>query len=781
MAKRRLKKKKKGLRPKKEAKKKPALHFETKKGILVVICFALAILSILSFFSGAGLFGQYFLEISRLLFGLGFFLVPLGFILIGLAILAPRFNLSIRQQPSLSSGKPIYWAIFIGVFLFILSILGIFHIFDSGIGAIDIQEGDKISPGAGGYLGFFIGYPLMKYLGFWGSLIVLLAFLIIAVLITFNIPFKIPSKSAKDGKEGIEPILPEGKESLPLLEKEKRLGFWAKLKERLSREVGRGRERTLEGSSIAGEDRFLSREIHLEEKETVSSPLDSESSGAMADSISQVQPAKVKAIKSVSGFKLPPLDFLEKDKGQPTSGDIKANINIIKRTLDNFGIEVEMGEVNVGPSVTQYTLRPAQGIKLARITALQNDLALALAAHPLRIEAPIPGRSLVGIEIPNRSVVLVRLRNLLERPAFKESSFILPFALGRDVAGNPVFADLAQMPHLLVAGATGTGKTIALNNLIISLVYGNFPENLKFILIDPKRVELTVYNSIPYLLAPVVVQPDKAIGALRWAVSEMERRFGVLQEAGKRDINAYNRDRQQASSHKEGAISSERMPYIVIIIDELADLIASHGREVEAAIVRLAQMARAIGIHLVVSTQRPSVEVITGLIKANITSRMAFQVASQVDSRTILDMAGSEKLLGNGDMLFLAGNSAKPRRIQGSYISDKEIKRVTDHLREVEELDYDEGITLSQGFQAEAGLAFDSAGLEMSDELYDEAKKVVSQAGKASASLLQRRLRIGYARAARLLDILEGKGVVGPSDGAKPRKVFIDQGEDKEF
>ncbi len=433
-----------------------------------------------------------------------------------------------------------------------------------------------------------------------------------------------------------------------------------------------------------------------------------------------------------------------------------------------FGSEVEMAEVNIGPTVTQYTLRPAQGVKLSKILSLQNDLSLALAAHPIRIEAPIPGRSLVGIEIPNRLMVLVRLRSLLERSAFQESLSPLTFALGRDVSGSPIFASLAQMPHLLVAGATGTGKTVALNNIIISLLYGNSPDTLKLILIDPKRVELTAYQSIPHLLSPVIVQADKAIGALRWAVSEMERRFEVLQHAGKRDITSYIKARQDSSE-------DENLPYIAIVIDELADLMSSNGREAEAAIVRLAQMARAVGIHLIVSTQRPSVEVITGLIKANITSRMACQVASQIDSRTILDMAGAEKLLGNGDMLFITGNSAKPRRVQGAYVSDKEIKKVTDYLKALQEPDYKEEVSLSQTTSAGSGLG---AGISAADdELYEDAKEVVVRAGKASASLLQRRLRVGYARAARLIDILEEKGIVGPADGARPRDVFIDEGE----
>ena len=748
MVKKRSKKKIKG---KSKAKaKKIALHSETKKGILLVAAFTLAILSCLSFFNGAGAFGQYFLKISQMFFGQGFFLIPIIFVLIGLAILFPRFDLSKRARVAAARknkrDEPVYLTILIGVVLFIFSILGIFHIL--GAGGI-LTEAVR----AGGYLGLIIGYPLIKFSGFWASLVILLALLTISILVTFNVSI-IPSK--REVEEEAKAILTEEKPTAPLVEKKP--GLWRKLKEKAKEEIGRGGKTgpvISEGVSI----------------------------DPAASLASQTRPLKGKVVsedgfeKIKTSFKPPTLDFLEKDKGQPTSGDIKANINIIKRTLENFGIEVEMAEVNVGPTVTQYTLRPAQGVKLAKIIALQNDLSLALAAHPLRIEAPIPGRSLVGIEIPNRAVVLVRLRTLLERPTFQESSSVLTFALGRDVAGNPIFADLAQMPHLLVAGATGTGKTIALNNLIVSLLYRNYPETLRFILIDPKRVELPSYNAIPHLLAPVIVQADKAIGALRWAVGEMERRFQILQEAGQRDIRAYNKSCQVEK--KNGAAiatagSEERLPYILIVIDELADLMASHGREAEGTIVRLAQMARAVGIHLVVSTQRPSVEVITGLIKANITSRMSFQVASQVDSRTVLDMAGAEKLLGNGDMLFLSGNSAKPRRLQGAYISDKEVKKVVEYLKKVRQPEYQDEVTSIGGVQAEVGSGLRGSGAE--DELYEEAREVVIQAGKASASLLQRRLRVGYARAARLLDILEERGMVGPADGAKPRDVFVDEG-----
>jgi S-DNA-T family DNA segregation ATPase FtsK/SpoIIIE len=468
-------------------------------------------------------------------------------------------------------------------------------------------------------------------------------------------------------------------------------------------------------------------------------------------------------------YQRPPLELLEKDQGAPAAGDIKQNIAIIKKTLENFGIQVEMGEVNIGPTVTQYTLKPADGIKLSKITSLSNDLALALASHPIRIEAPIPGKSLVGIEVPNKVRTLVRLRNLISDPQFQNHPSPLCFVLGRDVSGNPAFADLAKMPHLLVAGATGTGKTIFLNSLILSLVYRNSPKILKFILVDPKRVEFPVYSDLPHNLTDVIFDVQKTVNALRWLVEEMERRFKTLASFKARDIFSFNK------------ISIEKkippMPYIVLIIDELADLMAARGRELEAAIVRLAQLARAVGIHLVLATQRPSSEVITGLIKANITSRITFQVASQVDSRTVIDMAGAEKLLGRGDMLFLSAESPKPKRIQGAFVSEKEVQRVVEYLSSKYEKERIE--SLEEKLAEETGeVEFFEGGGELEDPLYEEAKRVVIEAKKASASLLQRRLKIGYARAARLLDILEKRGVVGPPRGAKPREVYIKEEEE---
>lgn len=455
---------------------------------------------------------------------------------------------------------------------------------------------------------------------------------------------------------------------------------------------------------------------------------------------------------------LPPLDILPYSTSKATSGNIAKNVEIIQKTLKDFGINVAMGDVHIGPTVTQYTLKPADGVKLTAITARSNDLALSLAAHPIRIEAPIPGKAAVGIEIPNKVAAIVTMRELLESDRFKNIKSNLKLALGRDVAGAPFVADLKRMPHLLIAGATGAGKSVALNGLILSLLYQNSPADLRMILIDPKRVEFTMYNDIPHLYSPVVIEVDKTINTLRWVVAEMERRFKIFATSHKRNIDEYNVNP-----------SEEHLPFLVVIIDELADLMAQAANEAEAAIVRLAQLARATGIHLIVATQRPSVDVITGLIKANITTRIAFAVASQIDSRTILDQAGADKLLGNGDMLYVSSEVGKPKRIQGILVGEKEIKSVTDFLKQQAPPSYDQAI---QDFRP-GGIGGIGTNGEIDDTLYEDAKKTVVLAGKGSASLLQRRLRVGYARAARLLDLLEQEGIIGPSEGAKPRDVLI--------
>lgn len=463
---------------------------------------------------------------------------------------------------------------------------------------------------------------------------------------------------------------------------------------------------------------------------------------------------------------LPPLELLHNGDEDPDPGDTRRNASIIKKTFGDFDIAVTMGEVNIGPSVTQYTLKPQEGVKLTRITSLSDDLALSLAMHPVRTEAPIPGKSLVGIEVPNRRRAQITLGTLVKKKEYFETS-PLSFVVGKDVSGNPIYSDLAKMPHMLVAGSTGSGKTIFLNTLILSLLYKNSPDDLRIILVDPKRVEFSLYANLRHLLTPVIYDADKAANALGWLIGEMERRFKILAGVGSRNISSY-----REFCKKDAKL--EQMPYIILIVDELADLMANKGNEIEGGIVRIAQMARAVGIHLVLATQRPSVEVITGLIKANITARVSFRVASQVDSRTILDTAGAEKLLGFGDMLFLSTENSKPRRIQAPFVSEEEAKGIVSWLKENDNNGGDDDLatnleeSLQKSEHKREGLDAD----EDDDALYEDAKQVVLAAGKASASLLQRRLRVGYARAARLLDILESRGIVGPAEGAKTREVY---------
>lgn len=457
---------------------------------------------------------------------------------------------------------------------------------------------------------------------------------------------------------------------------------------------------------------------------------------------------------------LPPLDLLEEGSAaRHGEEEIRHNVRVIEETLAHFAIAAKVVEVNVGPVVTRYELKPAAGVKLSRIEALADDLALALAARSLRIEAPVPGKSVVGIEIPNLAIGLVSVRDVVQSALFK-SAGKLAVALGRDIGGGPVTADLAKLPHLLIAGQTGSGKSVCINAIITSLLLNATPEEVRLLLIDPKRVELAGYNGVPHLLVPVVTGHDRILTALRWATGEMDRRYRLFAQNAARNIERYN----------EGRPAGDRIPYIVIVVDELADLMILAPIDVEEAITRIAQLARATGIHLLIATQRPSVEVITGLIKANIPARIAFAMASSIDSRTILDMVGAEKLLGRGDMLYLAPDQAKPIRAQGVYVSERETDRVTDFWRRQGQPEYHLSI-LETPVKARGGAAED--GEEIGDALFKDAVRVVTQFDRASASLLQRRLRIGYARAARLMDILEERGVVGPGEGAKARDVLI--------
>lgn len=467
-------------------------------------------------------------------------------------------------------------------------------------------------------------------------------------------------------------------------------------------------------------------------------------------------------------WEYPPMSLLSDLAQQKADrGDIKRIASVIEKTLQSFGIEARVVEVNLGPAVTQYALEIALGTKVSKITSLSNDLALATEAPTgqIRIEAPIPGRSLVGIEIPNRSLEIVTLKTMLSSTLMQKNRSKLIVALGLDVSGSPIVADIAKMPHVLIAGTTGSGKSVLINSFISSVLFRASPSEVKLILIDPKRVELTGYNGIPHLLTPVIVEVDKILSSLKWALGEMDRRYKLFAEKGVRNIDSYNE-----------AAGFQVLPYIVVFVDELADLMAFAPVEVEDSIARLAQMARATGIHLVVSTQRPSVDVITGLIKANIPCRIAFNVSSMIDSRVIIDMPGAEKLLGRGDMLYIPPDQAKPTRIQGTFVSEKEVKKLVDYLKsKTPVVEYTEEITTQQVTLRRGATA---TGISGRDALFEEAIRVVCQHDRASASLLQRRLSLGYARAARILDQLEAAGIIGPGEGSKPRDVLVRNAEE---
>ncbi len=606
---------------------------------------------------------------------------------------------------------------FFGLLIFIVAAAGFLHIMVSPEAAeLSAQNGE-----GGGQLGYFNSNLILVLLNQITGAIVLMAVIVVAVHFVLKMPltsvFRLIGVKAKPkDEEGDEKTLEAAKD-------EEESGEF-KLNEGVP--VAKFRRRSLKDSAEKADD-------SQDALTTTSDP----------------------------NWNFPGVDLLNKKQDKADAGDVEGNARIIEETLADFGIKVQMQGANVGPRVTQYTLKPPSGVRLTKITALENNLALNLAAHSIRIEAPIPGQRAVGIEVPNQKAASVRMLDIFQSGDWKGSKSPLTFAIGKDIAGTAVIGELDRMPHLLIAGATGSGKSIMINSFITSLMYRNSPADLKLILVDPKQVELTPYNDIPHLLSPVITEPEKCISALKWATAEMDRRYSALAEAKKRNIAEYNKVKKE-----------EGMPYIVIVIDELADLMMLAARDVEALIVRLAQKARAVGIHLVLATQRPSVDVITGLIKANIPARVAFTVASQVDSRTILDGGGAEKLLGSGDMLYITPELSKPRRIQGAFVDEKEVHGVTDFIRAERAPEYDDEV-VTQVVQITRGGIVSDIDSSSDDSLYHDAVKVVLESGKASASLLQRRLRVGYARAARLIESMEDQGIVGPADGARPRDVLI--------
>lgn len=706
---------------------------ETVDTIIGIFFLVLAVFFIMASVGHAGLVGAKLFDVFGYLLGIGYFLLPTISLILGVSFLKSLHH-------NLATPK------LIGAFLFLVS----------GLGLIELLWNTK-----GGKVGALIAGPMTELFAFETSLVFLTALFIVSILIIFDtsIRMSLIGKFLSLFRKKQEPVIVGGAEgALNTSDIAKQVAL-AEIKEN-EKTATDNKDQGKKMFGIFGnkdEEEFVPQEKNRKEFQGVYTP--------------------------------PPIDLLEKDKGKPGVGDIKANANIIKRTLQNFGILVEMDEITIGPSVTRYALKPAEGVKLSRIVALQNDLSLALAAHPLRIEAPIPGKSLVGIEIPNNTKTLVGLGTLLSSSEFQQSDKPLLVSLGKGISGKSHFSNLAKMPHLLIAGTTGSGKSVTIHTIITSLLYRNSPEAMKLIMIDPKRVELTLYNKIPHLLTPVITEPKKSILALRWAAKEMSRRYDILEANSVRDIQSYHKNVLEPTKNIKIVGDTDQkkadpMPYIVIIIDELADIMQTFPRELESAIVRLAQMSRAVGIHLILSTQRPSVNVITGLIKANIPARIALQVASQIDSRTILDMPGAEKLLGQGDMLYLSGEMSQPSRIQSAYISEDEVKNVVKYLVDQyrDEVSYELNLT-PENASSERNPMFDGSDVSLGndnesmddagdDDMYEEARRTVIEAGKASTSFLQRKLRIGYARAARMVDMLEERGVIGPGDGARPREVL---------
>lgn len=681
------------------------LSKEAWKIICALFVFFFGVILLLGFAGKAGSVGTGLASGMKVLFGgFGAYIFDIVFIYLAFILIMPKRKYRIAE--------------FLGLLILVLSIPTFLHLYLPQ----DVAQAAAGFGRNGGEIGYFISTPLRDAIGLFPTFLLTIVMMAISLMMIFDFSLLeflgLNSKEEKEEGEGKVNINTNGGETK------------VSVFESVKRKFG-----------------------------ALNKPKNSEPKAQVVEISPSNNPAPV--VNKDMTWQYPPIDILKELDEVANPGNIYKNAENIQKSLETFGIEVTLGDANVGPTVTQYTLKPKQGVKLNQIVARQNDLALALSAKSIRIEAPIPGKDAVGIEIPNKVPAKVTLKEILVAPQFKAVKSKLALALGRDVAGEAMSIDLEKMPHMLIAGSTGSGKSVCINSIIVALLYNNSPADLRLLLVDPKRVELTGYNDIPHLLTPVVTEVNNTVCSLKWAVFEMERRYKMFSETGKRNITAYN-----AAPGPEG-----KLPYIVIIIDELADLMATSSKEVEGSIVRLAQMARATGMHLIIATQRPSVDVLTGLIKANIASRIAFATASQVDSRTILDLSGAEKLLGFGDMLFIsAGN--KPKRVQGCFVSDPEIEKVVEYLKTQGDPQYNESILNFGGGRGGNGGGAGGDG-SSEDDLYNEALETVITAGKASASLLQRRLKVGYARAARLLDLMEENGAIGPADGARPRDVLV--------
>lgn len=703
----------------------------------------------------SGIAGKYVKNTLMGAFGLGSYFFPLIILIIGIGIFYMKDNLKLNTK---------FYSICI-IFIDLLLILYLFNIKVFENTSIDYWNSIVksyelgIQKIGGGVLGTAMGYIFVKYIGKSGTIAITLGLFIISIILFANVSMQLLIESTKKTLAGI--LKPVKQLKISLFNNKEDIGkvnikqgSTDDLNTRENSSINENNKVKIVNFSKEFEDEFTKKDKNTTVKSNnkiTDKPVNNKN-----ETKEEIKPQN----KYLPNYILPSTNILllPKDgKSINTKKEIIQNIKILDDTLKNFNVSATVSQVSVGPSITRYELQLSPGVKVSKIVSLADDISLSLASQGIRIEAPIPGKAAVGIEVPNKEITPVYLREVLESEEFKNNKSKIAFALGRDVAGSNIIADIGTMPHLLVAGATGSGKSVCINTIISSILFRANPDEVKMLMIDPKVVELSIYNGIPHLLVPVVTDPKKAAGALNWAVHEMTERYKMFADKNVRDINGYN----NAVMEKV-----EKLPQIVIIIDELSDLMMVAPSEVEDAICRLAQMARAAGLHLVVATQRPSVDVITGLIKANIPSRISFAVSSQTDSRTILDMGGAEKLLGKGDMLFYPVGESKPIRVQGSFVSEKEIEALVSFIKEQIPPSYIEGIISDI---EEAVVADDSE----VDELLEDAIEMVVEAGQASILMLQRRLRIGYSRAARIIDQMEERRIIGGYEGSKPRKVLI--------
>lgn len=747
----------------------PRLRYEL-VGICLVAAGIVAFISLLGFPTGS--VGVYTTKFLRYSFGWGAFVVPLLMMIIGGFYIKTAHNVRYSVR---------FW----GLAILYVAVLALLH-------HCLILENREILPESltegGGLLGGMLLFMLRKLFGFYGAFVILLAVALGGLLVatTWSLYQAIVVARAK-AQEGLSTAYETAQETWEKAgkfynqEKDKRFaaaapeGAAVREPEEIAPSVRQAAEPLSEPASEAAAPALAPVVQLYNPTPPAASPAPpppapraavKQAAAETAAGAETMQPD----MGGVEGYVLPPLTLLK--SSPPVQDDKRAkevahNAKILEETLQSFNIKARISHISQGPAVTRYELEPAPGVKVSKIVNLADDIALSLAASGVRIEAPIPGKAAIGIEVPNKAVASVPLRDVLESDVFQKAKSPMVVALGKDIAGQTIIADLAKMPHLLVAGSTGSGKSVCVNTLLTGLLFRSKPDEVKFILIDPKVVELTSYNGLPHLLTPVVTDAKKAAAALRWAVQEMERRYELFAAAGVRDIGRYN---EQIESFPEGEGSSgEKIPYILVVIDELADLMMVSPVDVEDAIIRLAQKARAAGIHMVLATQRPSVDVITGLIKANVPSRIAFAVSSQIDSRTILDMAGAEKLLGKGDMLFYPIGMPKPVRVQGAFIADSEVELLTEFIKQqVEPPEYMEEITTCEGGDSKS----DEQSL-FEDDLFEDAVRMIMETGQASTSMLQRKFRIGYSRASRLIDTMEDLKIVGPNVGSKPRDILM--------